>query len=88
VLYSQLGEKKIQGLGDVAGELALGDGTSSEYFVLGGLTSDKKVKFKIVGLSTSVGNKSSWIILTVIFGVIIVVAVLRLRRSENPTVNV
>ncbi|MGB2808955.1 MAG: hypothetical protein WBC22_14525 [Sedimentisphaerales bacterium] len=88
VLYSQLGEKKIQGLGDVAGELALGDGTSSEYFVLGNLTFGKEVKFKIAGLSMSVGNKSSWIILAVVFGVIIVVAVLRLRRSENQTISV
>lgn len=87
VLYSQLGEKKIEGLGDAAGELALGDGTSSEYFVLGGLTSGKEVKFKIAGLSTSVGNKSSWIILAVVFGAIIVLAVLRLRRSENQTVS-
>jgi len=88
VLYSQLGEKKIRGLGDAAGELALGDGTSSEYFVLGDLTSGKEVEFKIAGLSTSVGNKSSWIILAVVFGVIIVVAVLRLRRPENQTVSV
>ena len=87
VLYSQLGEKKIQGLGDVAGELALGDRTSSEYFVLGNLTSGKEVKFKIAGLSMSVGNKSSWIILAVVFGVIIVVAVLRLRHPENQTIS-
>lgn len=87
VLYSQLGEKKIQGLGDAAGELALGDGTPSEYFVLGNIPVGKEVKFKIAGLSTSVGNKSSWIILAVVFGAIIVVAVLRLRHPENQTVS-
>lgn len=87
VLYSQLGEKKIQGLSDVAGELALSDGTPSEYFVLGDLPVGKEIKFKIAGLGTSVGNKSSWIILAVVFGAITVVAVLRLRRSENQTVS-
>jgi hypothetical protein len=88
VLYSQLGEKKIKGLGDAAGELALSDGTPSEYFVLGDLLAGKEIIFKIAGLSTSVGNKSSWIILTVVFGAIIVIAVLRLPRSENQTVSV
>jgi hypothetical protein len=88
VLYSQLGEKNIQGLGDAAGNLALGDGTPSEYFVLGDLFVGKEIKFKIAGLSTSVGNKSSWIILAVVFGIIIIVAVLRLRRSKNQTVSV
>jgi hypothetical protein len=87
VLYSQLGEKKIQGLGDAAGKLALGDGTLSEYFVFSDLTSGKEVKFKIAGLRTNVGNKSSWIILAVVFGAIIVVAVLRLRHPENQTVS-
>ena len=47
-----------------------------------------EVKFKIAGLSTNVGNKSSWIILAVVFGVIIVVAVIRLRRPKNHTDSV
>ena len=88
VLYSQLGEKKIKGLGDTAGELALSDGTPSEYFISGDLLAGKEIKFKIAGLSTSVGTKNSWIILAVVFGVIIVVAVLRLRRSENQTASI
>jgi hypothetical protein len=88
VLYSQLGEKKIKGLSDAAGEMALSDGTPSEYFVLSDLPAGKEIKFKIAGLSTSVGNKTSWIILTVVFGVIIAVAVLKLRRPENQTASI
>ncbi len=71
----------------MAGELVLGDGTSSEYFVLSELNSGKEVKFNIAELSTNVGNKSSWIILAVVFGAIIVVAVLRLRHPEYQTVS-
>ena len=91
VLFSQLGHEKIHGLGDVDGELFLTDGTLAQYYDLGDLPAGKEVKFKIAGLSTSVGNKSSWIILAVVFGVITVLAVLRLkpakRHSENHTVS-
>ena len=87
VLFSQLGNEKIQGLGDIDGELVLSDGTLAQYYVLDDLSAGEDVKFKIVGLSTSVGNKSSWIILAVVFGAIIVVAVLRLRHSENNSVS-
>ena len=87
VLFSQLGNEKIQGLGDIDGELVLSDGTLAQYYDLGDLPAGEDVKFKIVGLSTSVGNKSSWIILAVVFGAIIVVAVLRLRHSENNSVS-
>ncbi len=87
VLFSQLGNEKIQGLGDIDGELVLSDGTLAQYYVLDDLSAGEDVKFKIVGLSTSVGNKSSWIILAVVFGAIIVVAALRLRHSENNSVS-
>lgn len=91
VLFSQLGHEKIQGLGDADSELFLTDGTLAQYYVLDDLPAGEEIKFKIAGLSTSVGNKSSWIILAVVFGVITVLAVLRLqpakRHSENHTVS-
>ena len=91
VLFSQLGREKLQGLGDIDGELVLTNGTLAEYYNLGDLQAGTEVKFKLAGLSASVRNRNSWIILAVVFGTITILAVLRAllvkSQRENHTVN-
>ncbi|MHC4156294.1 MAG: hypothetical protein ACYST6_15425 [Planctomycetota bacterium] len=83
VLFSQLGHEQIQGLGDPEGQMALPDGTLGEYYNLGDLSAGAEVRFKVTGLRTMTGDRTSWIIIALVFAAIAVLAFFRLRLTAG-----
>ncbi|MFQ6034434.1 MAG: hypothetical protein ACE5NM_01125 [Sedimentisphaerales bacterium] len=83
VLFSQLAHDSIQGLGEPDGQVLLSDGTMAEYYNRNGLAADSEVVFKVAGLGTSAGNKTSWVVLAVIFAAITFLAVARAYFAKS-----
>lgn len=78
VFFSQLDPGRVEGLGLPDGRMTMADGTSAEYFNLTGLNAGDTVTFRVVGFNAPEPERQSWIIMSVVFGVIALVAVLRL----------
>ncbi len=86
VLFSQLGPGKITGLGSATGRMTMADGTSAEYFNLSELNSGDTINFQVTGFNVIKSQRKSWIIMGVVFGVVTMLAVLRLRpKSKQPS---
>jgi hypothetical protein len=83
VLFWQPGHGKIEGLGDADGKMVMTDGTLGEYYNLGSLAAGAEVRFKVAGLRTAAADKTSWIILAVVFGAIAVLVFFRLRLTKG-----
>ncbi len=91
MLFSQSAQEGIQGLGEPDGQVVLDDGTLAGYYNRTDLPAGAEIGFEVAGLSTSAGDRASWIVLAVVFGTITILAVLRLllgkNRLENRTVS-
>lgn len=87
ILFLQSTREGIRGLGEPDGQVVLSDGIVAEYYNRTGLIAGSEVAFRIAGLGTSAGNKTSWVVLAMIFGAITFLAVLRAwfakSRPEN-----
>jgi hypothetical protein len=83
VLFSQLGQEKIEGLGSPNGRMTLADGTSAEYFSLSNLDTGDKITFQVSGFSVANSERDSWIILGVVFGIIALVVIFRPRPLKS-----
>ena len=85
VLLSQLGQGRIQGLGSLNGRMTLVDGTPAEFFNLSRLNAGDKISFQVTGFNVAESQRQLWIIMGAVFGIMAVLAVLRLRRhSKQP----
>lgn len=75
----------VEGLGPLQGELTLTDGVKSQYYTVGDLSADETISFQIRGLKVSDSGLSTWVLLGIVFGIILVVVIWRLR---SPSTNV
>jgi len=83
VLFSQLGEGVIQGPGRPDGRVTLPDGVSAEYFNFGNREPGTEIAFRIAGLGVDKAGRDTWVIVAVALGVIILLAVARLRPDKK-----
>jgi hypothetical protein len=83
VLFWQVGNAKIEGLGEADGRMVMTDGTLGEYYNLGSIQAGAEVRFQISGLRTAAGDKTSWIILALVFAAIAVLVLIRLRLTKK-----
>ena len=77
MVFSQLPPGNLKGLGDPAGNMTLGDGSSAEYFTVSSLERGQEVKFQLTGFSVERSQRQTVIILSVLFGVMGLLAVKR-----------
>ncbi len=84
VLFWHLGDGKIEGLGDPDGQITMTDGTIGQYYNLGALPAGAEVRFRIRGSRTDAADKTSWIVLSLVFAAVAAAALLRLRRTKSP----
>ena len=82
VLFSQLGRGNIQQFGDADGQVVLADGAMAEYYNRTDLPAGTAIAFKVAGLSFNT-ERTPWIIVAVVFLVIAILAVLRLRPTKS-----
>ena len=82
MVFSLLDKGQLKGLGDSRGEVNLADGSSAEYFSFPELKAAEQIKFQIVGFNVTKSNSNVVIILIVVFALIVVLVIWRLR-SHN-----
>jgi hypothetical protein len=82
VLFAELGQAEIKGLGQAASEVRAANGAPMRYYKLEGLAPQEKVAFQIAGFNVSKSNLSTWLILAVVTGVITLLAIFRLLSQK------
>ena len=83
VIFSQLGSDALRVPGQSGSPLVLPDGIKAQYYNLNRKDAGTEVTFEVVGLSVDKGKENSWIIMSVVFGVILIFAILRLRPVKK-----
>ena len=83
VVFSYLGAGAIEGLGESKGQLVSNDGMPADYYNLLDQKAGSEIMFKISGSATSSGNRTIWLTLSITFGVIIAIAVIRFWYCET-----
>ena len=83
MVFSLLDKGRLQGLGDSGGEVNLADGSSAEYFSFPELKAAEQIKFQLVGFIVKESNSSVLIILCVVFALITILVIWRLRSQKS-----
>ncbi|MHC4243296.1 MAG: hypothetical protein ACYS3N_02875 [Planctomycetota bacterium] len=83
MVFSLLDKGQLKGLGDSRGEVNLADGSSAEYFSFPKLKAAEQIKFQIVGFNVTKSNSNVVIILIVVFALIVVLVIWRLRSQKS-----
>jgi hypothetical protein len=83
MVFSLLDKGQLQGLGNSGGEVNLADGSSTEYFSFPELKAAKQIKFQAVGFTVTKSNSSTSITLIVVFALIAILVIWRLRSQKS-----
>ena len=79
IVFAELGQAKLRGLDEADNKLTNASGAPMKYYKLRGLAPPEKVAFQIVGFNVGTSASSTWMILSLTFGAVVVLVVLRLR---------
>ena len=82
MVFSLLNKGQLQGLGVSRREVNLTDGNSAEYFSFPELKAAEQIKFQVVGFNIKKSNSSILITLIVIFALIVMLVIWRLRSQK------
>lgn len=83
MVFSLLDKGQLKGLGDSGGEVNLADGSSAEYFSFPELKAAEQIKFQLVGLNVTKSGRNTSITLIVVFALIAMLVIWRLRSQQN-----
>jgi hypothetical protein len=83
MVFSLLDKGQLQGLGNSRGEVNLADGSSAEYFSFPEIKAAEQIKFQAVGLTVKETNSSTLITLIVVFALIAILVLWRLRSQKS-----
>jgi hypothetical protein len=83
MIFSLLDKGRLQGLGDSGGEVNLADGSSAEYFSFSELKAAEQIKFQAAGFNVTKSNSSTLLTLIVVFALIVILVIWRLRSQQN-----
>jgi hypothetical protein len=83
MVFSLLDKGRLQGLGNPGGEVNLADGSSAEYFSFPQLKAGQQIQFQAVGFNVKKSNSSVLIILIVVFAMIAMLVIWRLRGQKS-----
>ena len=82
ILFAELGQAKLQGLGELYNSATGPNGAAIEYYKRSDLAPEEKIAFQITGFNVSTSGPAMWVILAVVFGAILVLVVLRMRPTK------
>ncbi|MHC4509075.1 MAG: hypothetical protein ACYTAO_08965, partial [Planctomycetota bacterium] len=82
VVFAELGEVQLQGLGEAKESLIRPDGKSVQYYKIGRVAAGEEITFHVTGLGAS-GSVAGWVILAAAFGAMTILALLRLRPGRS-----
>jgi len=83
MVFSLLDKGQLQGLGNSGGEVNLADGSLAEYFSFPELKAAEEIQFQAVGFTVTKSNSSTLITLIVVFAMIVVLVIWRLRSQNS-----
>jgi hypothetical protein len=83
MVFSLLDKGRLQGLGAPGGEVNLADGSSAEYFSFPELRAAEQIKFQATGFIAKKSNSNVMIILYVVFALIAILVIWRLRSQKS-----
>jgi hypothetical protein len=83
MVFSLLDKGQLQGLGNSGGEVNLADGSLAEYFSFPELKAGEQIKLQAVGFTVTKSNSSTLITLIVVFALIVVLVIWRLRSQNS-----
>jgi hypothetical protein len=84
-IFWQQGQGRLEGLGEPAARMTNAQGVPVEYYSRSVLQPGDRVAFQIAGFAAQKSDSSTWLVLALIFAVIVVVALLRLRPRRVET---
>jgi hypothetical protein len=82
VVFAELGEVQLQGLGEAKESLIRPDGKSVQYYKIGRVAAGEEITFHVTGRGAS-GSVAGWVILAAAFGAMTILALLRLRPGRS-----
>ena len=82
-VFAQIGDAEITGLGQASGEMTMQDGMQASYYNIMDMKQGESRSFRIHGLTPPKSEKDLWIMMSVIFGVIGVIALKRILSGNN-----
>jgi hypothetical protein len=83
MIFSSLDKGQVKGLGVSKGEMKSTDGSSVQYFSFPELNAAKQIKFQVIGLHVKKSNTNVVIILTVIFALMALLVIWRMRSQKS-----
>ena len=83
VVFAELGTAELRGLGEVVNRATSDAGTEMKYYTREKLAAGEEIALQLAGFTVSNSGPSAWVILAVVFGVVMVVVVLRLRPVKG-----
>jgi hypothetical protein len=81
--FIESGEAQFHGLSDAEKQIMNRNGVSMEYFKRVNISPDEVVAFRIKGLNAGKNKLVTWVILSVVFGILVVLAVVRSRPAKG-----
>ena len=84
VVFTELGQAKLQGLGRPSNRMLGKDSMPIEYYTRDKLVQGDKIAFQITGFNVnSSSGKTTWVVLALVFGAVLVLVVLRPHLQKN-----
>jgi hypothetical protein len=83
VLFAELGQAELQGLGHAEQQLLRKDGAQMKYYKYTDLAPAEEVVFQITGFNVDASGLATWMILGAVFSAVVVLAILRLRPEKK-----
>lgn len=77
IVFAELGQAKLQGLGQADNQVITSHGTPMDYYKLSDLSSSEDIAFQITGFNVNKGEMTTFLILSLTFSVLAVLVLLR-----------
>jgi len=83
IVFAELGQARLQGLGRPDNQIVRGDGTPMVYYKRSDLAPGEKIAFQITGFNVNTYGLAVWMILAAVFGSVMVLVIMRLRPIKS-----
>ncbi|UCG49358.1 MAG: hypothetical protein JSU94_06155 [Phycisphaerales bacterium] len=83
MLFSQVGDDRVRGLGSPIGQVTLSDGGSAEYYSYPDPKLGEEIRFQVVGFNPEKRNHTGLLVLCVVFAAVGTVIVRRIRAGSK-----
>lgn len=83
ILFAELGQGTLVGLGEPDRVAAGPNGTEVAYYKRSNLAAGDELVFQITGFNVVTSDSTTWVVLAVVFGIVAVVVVVRMRPGKS-----